>query len=319
MNSAMKISSNILALLCLLLVAVLPATADTVDYSLRARLAPKSLLLDAAKAGDDLIVVGERGHVLRSSDHGQSWQQIIVPTRATLTAVTFADQLLGLAVGHDLTILRTEDGGRNWQLIHEDRDEQPPFLDVLFVNEHHAFAVGAYGTFFESTDSGKTWDQRWIAEDDFHLNALGIAGNDIYIAAEAGMLYKSEDEGETFVELDPGYEGSFFGILPLSNSNLLLFGLRGNLFRSDDDGKSWHQLDTDTDAGLTSGVQLADGTLLVAGLSGTLLLVDQQDFLVTTQQEPERKGFSKLLETTEGQVLAVGDFGVTLLPSTLFR
>ena len=316
----MKKPSCIIGMICLLIATMAPAAVAAETFSLPYPLAPKSLLLGAAKAGEDLLIVGERGHVLRSTDHGKSWQQIIVPSRATLTAVSFADHLHGLAVGHDLTILRTEDGGRSWQLIHQDQDEQPPFLDVLFIDKHLALAIGAYGTFFISTDRGLSWEQRWIAEDDLHLNAIARIGDLIFIAAEAGMLYRSDDGGETFEELDPGYEGSFFGLLPTANDSLLLFGLRGNLFRSDDEGESWYQLDTDTDAGLNSGVQLADGTLLIAGLSGTLLrTTDHDDFQITAYQEPDRKGFNKLLETAEGRVLAIGDFGVTLLPPALFR
>lgn len=316
MNTPMKIH-HIFPLICLLILSIVPLTAGAGNTSLPTHLAAESLLLGAAAAGEALIVVGERGHVLRSEDHGQSWEQVIVPTRATLTAVTFVNDSQGLAVGHDLTILRSEDGGQTWELAYEDLDEQPPFLDVLYIDEHIAFAVGAYGTFFESADGGRNWEQRWISEDDFHLNAITRSDGLIFIAAEAGKLYKSQDNGDTFDELDPNYDGSFFGIIPVSNNNLLLFGLRGNLFRSDDHGENWHQLDTDTDAGLTSGVELDDGTLLIAGLSGTLLIL--ADDRVNIREEQDRKGFSQLLETAEGRVLAVGDFGVTLLPQALFR
>ncbi len=314
MSTPMK-THHISALIYLLILIMVPITLSAYNSSVPARLAAESLLLGAARAGDDLIVVGERGHILRSSDHGQSWQQMIVPTRATLTGVTFSDPLRGLAVGHDLTILRTEDGGRNWQLIHEDRGEQPPFLDVLFIDDDHVLAVGAYGTFFESTDAGRTWEKRWISEDDFHLNAISVAGEAVYLAAEAGRVYKSTDNGATFYELYPDYEGSFFGILPIDDSHLLLFGLRGNLFRSDDGGQHWQQLPTATDAGLTSGIQLDDSSSLIAGLSGTLVIL--ADDRITIREEPDRKGISQLVKTAAGGVLAVGDFGVTLLPQTL--
>jgi len=77
-----------------------------------APLAATSLLLDLAQAGDRLVAVGERGHVLLSDDEGVTWRQAkSVPTRAMLTAVYFADGEYGWAVGHDETILNTVDGG----------------------------------------------------------------------------------------------------------------------------------------------------------------------------------------------------------------
>ena len=74
-----------------------PATDAAVEYSVIAPLAPRSLLLDAVKAGDRIVVVGERGHVLLSDDQGASWRQAKVPTRATLTAVYFVDAQNGWA------------------------------------------------------------------------------------------------------------------------------------------------------------------------------------------------------------------------------
>ena len=64
-------------------------------------LAEKSLLLDGQVIGDRIIVVGERGHILLSEDHGVSWQQQEVPTRANLTSVFFIDPANGWAAGHD--------------------------------------------------------------------------------------------------------------------------------------------------------------------------------------------------------------------------
>src|SRR4051812_10215966 len=55
-----------------------------------ADVAPKMLLLDGAAVGPDLVVVGELGTILRSSDQAHTWQAAPVATRATLTGVAFA-------------------------------------------------------------------------------------------------------------------------------------------------------------------------------------------------------------------------------------
>src|SRR5688572_32351199 len=58
-----------------------------------ARLAARSLLLDITHAGERLVAVGERGHVLQSDDAGATWKQAErVPTSAMLTGVHFADE-----------------------------------------------------------------------------------------------------------------------------------------------------------------------------------------------------------------------------------
>ena len=88
------------------------------EEAVEAPLAIESLLLDGAAAGSRLVVVGERGHILVSTDGGASWKQARVPTRALLTAVHLHDERTGWAVGHDAVILRTGDGGATWEMVH---------------------------------------------------------------------------------------------------------------------------------------------------------------------------------------------------------
>ena len=283
------------------------------ESSVIAPLSSHSLLLDAQRVGDNLIAVGERGHILISVDNGDSWKQMPVPTRATLTGVHFIDSQNGWVVGHDQVILRTRDGGKTWELVHENIDAESPLLDVFFLDAKHGYAIGAYGQFLESFDAGDSWEGRWIGEDDFHLNQMIAVGNQLFIAAEAGFAYRSDDDGQNWTLLDPDYHGSFFGIFSVEESGLLLFGLRGNLFRSDNGGENWTLIETGTEASLTSGLQLDDGTLVITGLAGALLISQDNGQSFTLHQDPDRKGFSKLLQAADGSIIAVGNFGVTKL------
>lgn len=288
-----------------------PASGD--ENSVIAPLATHSLLLDAQRIENALIAVGERGHILLSEDNGNSWNQVQVPTRATLTAVYFIDRQNGWVVGHDQVILRTRDGGKSWELVYEKPEAESPLLDILFLDLKHGYAIGAYGQFLESFDGGSHWEGRWISEDDFHLNQIIAMGDQLFIAAEAGFAYRSDDGGKNWILLNPNYHGSFFGIFPAAEDRLLLFGLRGHMFRSDNSGENWIQVETGTEASLTSGLRLNDGTLVITGLAGALLTSQDNGTSFALQQDPGRKGFSKLLQAADGSIIAVGSFGVTKL------
>jgi len=295
----------------LLLLSSMVAPVSSAENAVIAPLVTKSLLLDVVRAGNDLVAVGERGHVLLSEDNGASWEQIQVPTRATLTSVFFMDALHGWIVGHDQVILASVDGGRSWKQVYVNIEAEAPLLDIIFLDPKHGYAIGAYGQFLESFDGGSSWQGRWISEDDFHLNQIIKVGEQLFIAAEAGYAYRSEDDGQNWELLNPDYMGSFFGIFATPKNNLLLFGLRGHLFRSEDSGASWVEIKTGTEASLTSGVHLQNGKLVLAGMAGALMYSNDDGKSFVLQLDTGRKGFSKLVQAPDGAIIAVGDFGVT--------
>jgi photosystem II stability/assembly factor-like uncharacterized protein len=283
---------------------------QTTEQSVIAPLAQESLLLDVVRAGDRLVTVGERGHVLLSDDQGQNWRQVVVPTRTTLTAVSFTDPQNGWAVGHDSVILHSSDGGEHWSLQYSDPDEQSPLLDISFGDPKHGIAVGAYGQFLVTDDGGAHWQPQAVhGEDDFHLNAIDGA----FLAAEAGNLYRKD--GTAWQTLPSPYEGSFFGVLPLSDDSLLMFGLRGHLFRSDDRGATWTPIDTGLHAALTAGLVTSTGRTVLVGHGGTVLWSDDGGQSFKSQRIPDRAALSAVVETADGKLLAVGQRG--LHPFTL--
>ena len=308
------------------------AEAPKPRSSVIAPLATRSLLLDVASSGEGIIVVGERGHILRSQDQGNSWRQITVPTRATLTAAAIHSDGLGFAVGHDATILRTLDGGTSWRPVYYAPEEERPLLDVYIIDPQHIIAVGAYGLYLESLDRGSSWVVRGLIArdygenrapesgeephpDEFHLNQFSVSDTGRwYIAAEAGNLYRSDDRGVSWIRLPPPYEGSFMGVLPMAGERVVVFGLQGKLYVSADGGESWRQMETGTQATLTNALVLQDGHVLVAGYSGSILTArqDLSEFRLTRLRQ--RGGISASIQLQSGELMFFGSGGMLEMP-----
>jgi photosystem II stability/assembly factor-like uncharacterized protein len=300
-------------------------------------LAEKSLLLDGQVISDRIIVVGERGHILTSEDHGVSWQQQQAPTRATLTSVFFIDPANGWAAGHDSVILQTRDGGRHWQEVYADPEDERPILDLWFRDMDHGYAVGAYGLFLVTHDGGTNWEpldfspatlivngtteeDPWKGEEeedvwvDFHLNQIAATEDGrVFIAAEAGNLYRSDDGCRSWLSLPSPYEGSFYGSLPLEQANVLFFGLRGHLFRSNDAGGEWIEVDSGTQATLNDGIRLRDGRIVLAGLAGALLVSSDDGESFVLHPQADRAGTAKILQAEDGALILIGGQGVKRL------
>lgn len=322
-SSLAKTPFSLLAGLVLLSAGLLAVTVaeqsatDTVESSVQAPLASRSLLLDGHFVDGLAVAVGERGHVLISEDQGRSWRQLEMPTRATLTGVHFHDKRLGWVVGHDATILRTQDGGETWERVYYDPEEESPLFDVWFRDAENGFAVGAYGLFLVTSDGGATWTRLTVDEDeysDFHLHHIASTETGrLYMAAEAGTIYRSDDGGRSWLSLPSPYAGSFFGTLLLGDDELLLFGLRGHMFRSEDAGETWQEVETGTVALLNRGLRTSSGKLIVVGHEGTLLISDDGGRSFAPREQPDRQALATLIETDDGGLILIGEFGVNRL------
>ena len=258
-----------------------------------------------------------------------------MPTRANLTSVFFIDSDNGWVAGHDSVILQTSDGGRHWQQVYADPEDERPILDLWFRDMNHGYAVGAYGLFLTTEDGGKSWqpldfnpatlmaDGDGVGEDwedgleeepwgiDFHLNQMAATPNGrLFITAEAGNLYRSDDACHSWLSLPSPYEGSFYGSLPLTNTSVLAFGLRGHLFRSEDTGNSWLPVASGTQATLNDGIRLHDGRIVLAGLAGTLLISSDEGHSFNLYPQADRAGIAKVLQADNQSLILIGEHGV---------
>lgn len=310
-SSSRRQTAGALLLATVLLVPLVRAF----ENSEPAPLAAKALLTAGARAGDQLVAVGYRGHVLRSADQGRTWTQVIVPTRALLTGVSFPDAQHGWAVGHDGVILATADGGKTWVRQDSGKDLETVLLDVLFLNAERGFAVGAYGKFLQTSDGGRTWAVAKPSEDEVHYNRITASpGGYLYLAGESGLLLVSRDRGNTWVKADVPYDGSLFGALPLETGRVLLHGLRGHILRSDDHGGTWTEEPNPVEVLIMGACRLGNGALVLGGQGGNFF-ISRDDGVTFKHWKPADFGTSvaSVLDAGDGAVLALGEAGATRL------
>ncbi len=286
-------------------------------------LAQQSLLLDVTRAGNRLVAVGERGHILLSEDQGANWQQAKVATRSNINAVYFINDQLGWAVGEDAVILHSQDGGLNWVKQFDDRDSdiRGPLLDVFFKNVLEGFAIGVFNKLYHTKNGGSSW-QVWQEHadnlDEWHLFALTSPTPEVfYVASEAGLLFRSKDGGESFKPVNTGHEGSFHGVIAQRGNDgidrLVLSGVGGIIYTSQDSGDTWKKLNSHTEAGLSGGTFLPDGSVLVVGADGIMLRISADLSRVHKMQRDNGLPLSNVLLTADQQLILVGLGGVQTL------
>jgi photosystem II stability/assembly factor-like uncharacterized protein len=325
------------------------ATIDVLDRPAQVSpLASKRLLQKVVRAGDRLVAVGPRGHILVSTDAGQTWKQAAVPVSSDLTSVFFVSDKAGWAVGHDGVILATSDGGDSWvkqldgraanELLlkqikarvaaepnskelaallteaerYAEQGPDKPFLDVWFENASTGYAVGAYNLLFVTTDGGKSW-QPWFDRTDnpkfFNLYAIRPSAGGLYIAGEGGLVLKLDAAAQRFRAVPVDYRGSLFGLVDAGDA-VLVYGLRGNAFRSDDGGKHWSKVDSTLAATIVAGTRTAKGTLLLADQGGRIAASTDGGKSFARLQLAKTLPVTSLTEAGADQLAITGPMGV---------
>lgn len=280
------------------------------------------VLMDVARAGPDLVAVGERGTVLRTATNDVlrtaapdlRWSRAATTVSRTLTGIAFASPTLGVAVGHGGVLLRSDSGGRDWTEISTPAVGQASLLGVAATGPANFAAFGAFGMLATSDDGGLTWTRREVLGPDFdrHLYALlPLDAATWMLAGESGTLALTADGGAHWSELRSPYQGSFFGLVRTADNAILAFGMRGHVFRSDDRGTAWTAITTGTTTGFNAGRMLDNGTVVLAGNGGMLAVSgdDGRSFRLIKAASPA--GLAQVAGLSDGAVLTVGEAGLS--------
>ena len=293
--------------------AVMPASGPLSKQTM-ARL----LLTDAARIGNRVVAVGDRGYIVYSDSNGTSWQRAKTPPNTPLlTAIYFLDDKTGWAVGHDSTILTTTDRGESWSKVFSAADDQKPLMDVTFVDANRGFAVGAYGAFYGTSDGGKTWNARKMFE-----AAKTVQPS---VAPKKGK-YESVGSGKA-AEGDAGGKGGdedkhINAIVTLADgatakpdgNKLFVAGEAGMLAKSDDGGTTWTKIASPYKGSFFGAIQAQNGAVLIYGLRGRIYR--SMDASLNNWKQIQNKTLASLMGSSrlpDGTLVLAGLSGTVLV------
>lgn len=141
------------------------------------------------------------GFMLRTTDGGQTWSPVALPTTRWLWRIRFLTPLVGLAGGGDATLLRTQDGGLTWTAV----DFQPLRAgDAVHAIARVSDTVAIIATDSElkrSTDGGLTWTRVYESRGGSMTGAAFREASTGVAVGVSGIL-RTVDGGTTWTRLD---------------------------------------------------------------------------------------------------------------------
>lgn len=312
------------------------AIADVIDTpAYPTKLASKNLLNDVARAGNRIVAVGERGHIIYSDDEGQSWAQAKVPVSVTLTALDFGSDTQGWAVGHSGVVLHSGDAGATWTL----QLTGTKAAELAIANQNEAIAE--MEARIEAAPEDKKGDLEWALDDlSFALENMQSDMDigpvnpflDVWFADEKqgfvvgayGMIFHTADGGNTWRDWSPRLDNAdnfhLNAITRIGGGALVIVGEAGQIHVSVDKGATWEKRISPYPGSLfgVAGTGRMN-EILAFGLRGTLMfsadLGKTWSIVGTGSTATLNDGFAKdnrvVLVGNNGAVLTSGNSGDT--------
>lgn len=204
--------------------------------------------------GQVVIATGYDGIILRSSDGGDTFEQVVsgVGNGMDLWGLEIINDTLGWACGLNQTLLKTTDAGLSWQVITPGLNQHYWSLD--FLNEQYGMIACGGGIVLRTTDGGDSWTQTQAGDtralytidiiedsvfrrvDSLHIAVGGDTGKNCY-SSNGGLTWTqnnnlifSEVNCIAFVDADTGYTiGELWGIKKTTNRGVSWFSEGNNI------------------------------------------------------------------------------------------
>jgi photosystem II stability/assembly factor-like uncharacterized protein len=156
-----------------------------------------------------------------SSAQTQPWKKLQSPVDVTLRYLCFVDSLTGWAAGEAGTIIRTTDGGNNWDI--QNSTVQTFIMDIFFVDENLGWAITLKDVFpftsvlLKTTNGGDDWtsedfpDPSKLIRTIFFFDSLNgfVGGSYIAQTSDGGNSWTGSDIDSNMVSNFPVYQFNF--------------------------------------------------------------------------------------------------------------
>lgn len=181
-----------------------------------------------------LWVVGSFTFIWSSPDLGDTWTETSRDEDAILTTVQFFDADNGIVTGEFGVVLKTTDGGQNWENLPPLPDEFYP-EQTLFRDPMNGWVVGLGGVVLHTADGGMSWQAQQTGTQ-VSLFGIEALGDSLYVVGGEGTMLRSD--GSTWQPVDHGKPVRLYlrAIEALDEQHLLIGGIGGALHVFDTSG-----------------------------------------------------------------------------------
>lgn len=206
------------------------------------------------------------GFLLFPSKSFAQWRKFDAGTQASLRGLDVVNRDVIWASGTGGTIIRTTDGGKNWDVFKVEGAEKLDFRDIEAFDEKTAYVLsignGENSRIYKTTDGGKTWKLQFTNKDEkafFDSIAFWDAENGLAQSdpVDGKYVFYRTTDGENWRKVSPenmpaakegeaAFAASGTSIVTEGKNRIWLItgGMDARVFYSKNRGKTWKVSDT---------------------------------------------------------------------------
>ncbi len=271
----------------------------------------------AASTSEAIVIIGNRGVILKSRDAGESWSRHTLPGSSSVSFPTLVDVDVCpdnhfVVLDADRKVWISDTNGENWFSKVIPTEEE--VLDLTCDQSGTLWVVGSFTLIMDSHDGGDTWTDKSIAEDAMFSRIQFIDQSYGIVTGEFGTVYTTKDGGGSW-EASNSIPNEFYPLAShfISPQEGWVGGLQGIIFHTEDGGNNWHRQNTGTVAPIYN-INVVNGEIYAVGEQGTILKLSGKEW----KPIDVKLGFGylrALLSVEGGNMLIAGGGGLVKLLS----
>jgi photosystem II stability/assembly factor-like uncharacterized protein len=209
-----------------------------------------------------LFMCSENGEVVKYDLKNNKYLDISPNYHYLYNAISFLDELNGFVAPTVGCILRTTDGGVNWDttMLHfthfgqDKKNYRMQYSKIIMKGRTEGFYFCSLGAFDESleyyysflfytNDAGRNWKLITKMPDELVTN-MYIYNNEIWLVGENGLMTKSNDNGKTWQWFNKSFRDNIWSLIKFENdiyisTGELHYDQNCSILKSSDNAKTW--------------------------------------------------------------------------------
>jgi photosystem II stability/assembly factor-like uncharacterized protein len=216
------------------------------------------------------ILIGILLFIFQTTHAQFAWEwQNPKPQGNTLRDVFFNDTIIGYAVGDAGTLIKTTDGGNNWNRVYT--GVWDALNSVYFTDSYNGYIAGERGRILKTIDAGGHWDSLATNTTKTLYSIVFVNNNTGYAVGDSGTILKTTNGGTTWQMLTSGTTNRLLSVSFIDENTGIVTGNNGTSLKTTNGGATWQSLTTGTTKVLNAVHMLDNNHVFICGNDGLFL------------------------------------------------